>query len=127
MTTLLLVGGERNYSEDVAMLLELDGYAIVGAPGTGEEGAEYAAHYQPEIVLVISTQNLDEADGLPSLRALREAAPQSRLIVYTARNHPRYVQQALNLGVDAYVIKTVPFGTLKDILHAGRETMGFVG
>ncbi|MGK8199350.1 response regulator transcription factor [Burkholderia cepacia] len=57
-------------------------------------------------------------DGLPLLRKLRDVAPRTRCVMFTAHSNPSVLAAALKLGVAAIVIKDDP---IDEILSACRH------
>jgi DNA-binding NarL/FixJ family response regulator len=118
MTTLLLVGGDSDFSQDIATLLALNGFAIVGNVAHGAASVAAVQQLQPNVVLLLSTRYLDDGDGSQTILALRRMAPQTMVVVWSARNDPKYTSAALQAGVYAYVVKTPPYEDFVHILHA---------
>jgi DNA-binding NarL/FixJ family response regulator len=122
MATILLLGGDDDLSSDMAELLAIAGFQVVGKPDTAAEGIAQARRMQPELMLVLSTVGLDRADGLETIHALLRAAPGSRMIVWSARDSSVYVERVLSVGVSAYVLKSAAYSDLLDVVK--RVTMG---
>jgi DNA-binding NarL/FixJ family response regulator len=118
MRTVLLVGGDEDVSKDIAELLAYDGFHVVGRPLSSSEGIAYAENFQPEIIIVLSTRNLDHTDGLWTIPYLMHVARDTKVIVWSARDLPRYIERMLAAGVRAYVHKVVPYSEFLPILKA---------
>lgn len=67
-------------------------------------------------VLIVSDLNLTDAAGIEVLRSLRQAAPESRLLVLTASDSPELRREAASAHVFAYVVKTTSMQRLRAIL-----------
>lgn len=89
---LLLVDDHPMMRKGVAQLLELeDDLSVVGEAGSGEEALRLAAELDPDMILL--DLNMKGMNGLDTLRALREAGVDARIVVFTvcsaARNLAR--------------------------------------
>lgn len=99
--------------DDVADLrfmlrLNLEGsghFRVVAEAGNGLEGVALARQHQPDLVLLDIAMPLQ--DGLESLPQIREASPESRVVILSSFGEQRYGDQALRLGASAYVEKTL--------------------
>ena len=67
-------------------------------------------------VLIVSDLYITDAGGIEVLRSLRQAAPESRLVVVTASDSPELRQEAACADVFAYVVKTTSTQRLRTIL-----------
>lgn len=56
--------------------------------------------------LVIADLNLPDSRGLPTLRALREAAPRAPIVVFSANDDASIEQAALCMGARAFIAKS---------------------
>ncbi|MFN8374513.1 MAG: response regulator [Anaerolineae bacterium] len=128
MATILLVGGDGDLSNDMAELLALAGYQVLGSPDTAQLGTTEARRLQPDMILLLSTMGLDSADGLETIRALLRSAPGARMVVWSARDSSIYVERVLGIGVSAYVSKNAAYDELLAVVKrvAAGETPGFV-
>lgn len=127
MKNILLIGGDKDLSSDMAELLTYAGYQVAGTPTTAQDSIALARRLQPELLLLLSTVGLDYADGLDTIRALLRAAPAARMIVWSARDSSIYVERVLGIGVTAYVLKSTVYNELLEVIHrvAEGETPGF--
>lgn len=69
---------------------------------------------QPEPALIVSDLTLTDAAGTEAVRAMREAAPGSPLLVVTALDDPTLRNEADRLGVAGYVVKSASTTILRD-------------
>jgi DNA-binding NarL/FixJ family response regulator len=79
------------------------GIEIVGHCSTGEAFA-LLRETTPDVVITQIDVDLHKAKEV--LRRLREASPDSRIVVLTIFDNLRYVQALSKLGIDAYIHKT---------------------
>ncbi|MFM8333650.1 MAG: diguanylate cyclase domain-containing protein [Candidatus Methylumidiphilus sp.] len=89
----------------------------VGGLLTAENGAVGLALFrasQPDIV--VTDILMPVMDGLAMVRAIRESAPRLPVIITTAFNETDFLLQAIDLAVDAYVLKPVNGARLEAVL-----------
>jgi DNA-binding NarL/FixJ family response regulator len=79
------------------------GIEVVGHSSTGEAFA-LLRETSPEVVITQIDVDLHKAKEV--LRRIREASPDSRIVVLTIFDNLRYVQALSKLGIDAYIHKT---------------------
>ncbi|MER0948885.1 two-component system response regulator NarL [Pseudomonas aeruginosa] len=113
---LLLVDDHPMMRKGVAQLLELeDDLSVVGEAGSGEEALRLAA----ELDL-----NMKGMNGLDTLRALREAGVDARIVVFTVSDDKGDVVNVLRAGADGYLLKDMePERLLEHIRQAATGQM----
>lgn len=113
---LLLVDDHPMMRKGVAQLLELeDDLSVVGEAGSGEE----ALHLAAELDL-----NMKGMNGLDTLRALREAGVDARIVVFTVSDDKGDVVNVLRAGADGYLLKDMePERLLEHIRQAATGQM----
>jgi two-component system nitrate/nitrite response regulator NarL len=77
---------------------------VVGHSPTGEEAFALLRENTPDVVITQIDMDLHVAKEV--LRRIREASPDSRIVVLTIFDNLRYVQALSKLGIDAYIHKT---------------------
>src|SRR5215212_1965691 len=77
---------------------------VLGHSPTGEEAFALLREKSPEVVITQIDMDLHVAKEV--LRRIREASPDSRIVVLTIFDNLRYVQALSKLGIDAYIHKT---------------------
>lgn len=73
---------------------------------------------QPEPLLIVTDLTLTDANGAEAIRRLRDAAPDSPLLVFTALDEPALRAEAKALGARGYLIKNASIQTLRDEIRA---------
>lgn len=63
-------------------MLELDGFEVVGAAGSGTEAVDQVASADPDVVVL--DFKMPGLDGIDTARLIRERRPDQPLILYTA-------------------------------------------
>lgn len=102
--TILYVEDEATSREQIRRMLDTRGYRMVVAEN-GRDGLElYLAHH-PDIV--ITDIMMPIASGLEMAREIRAREPDAQIIVMTAFNDTDYLLQAIDIGVNQFVLKPV--------------------
>ncbi len=71
----------------------------------GQEGLELYKELNPDIVL--TDINMPNMNGIYMSQKIKEINPHQPIAILTAFNEPSFLKQAVNLGVDKYIIKPV--------------------
>jgi len=102
----VLVDDHTMFREGLVSILSSrgGGIEVVGHSSTGEEA--FALLHQNSPDLVITQIDVDLHMAKEVLRRIREASPDSRIVVLTIFDNLRYVQALSKLGIDAYIHKT---------------------
>ncbi len=93
--------------------LSENGFTVIGPAADGRRALALAEQEQPEVALV--DFRMPRLGGLDLVRALREAAPDTRIVVYTADADQALARDVLEAGATALVLKEAP---LSDIVRA---------
>ncbi len=90
----------------------------VGEAADGQEAVRLAEQLQPD--LAILDLSMPVLNGLDAVRAIQKDSPKTRTLLLSVHSEEAYVVQALQLGVQGYLVKTQAAG---DILRAIREIL----
>ena len=75
--------------------------------------------------LIFVDINMPDMDGLSFIRTVREVTSNAHFIILTAHGDFAYIQEALRLGVDDYLLKPVLLEDLKKIVEQSIEKIVF--
>lgn len=109
---------------DLKEMLEEAGHAVVGEATDGKQAVELASKLQPDLlVLDIKMPNLD---GLGAVQQINQPGrPRIPVVMVTAYSQPELVEQAVELGVFAYLVKPIKEGdllpTIEIAMHRASE------
>jgi two-component system response regulator AtoC len=94
------------------------GFLVETASG-GREGLErlQQQHYD----LVVTDIRMPGIDGVELTRALQSGNGETVVIWLTAYDSPELRAQARELGVDRYLTKPVPIGTIREVVRAALD------
>ena len=109
--TVLIADDQRLFAEALEAILGSDGrIAVVGRAENGQAAIELAHEYQPDIVLMDIAMPV--MDGIDATRAIRDALPETRVIVLTGSAASQDVSRARSAGAAGYVTKDQIAGDL---------------
>ena len=80
------------------------GWRVVGEAASGTEAIEKAKKLKPDVAIV--DISMPELDGVQVTRQIREALPDTKVLVLTMHESDQMVQNALDAGAHGYVLKS---------------------
>lgn len=103
--TILIADDEEIECKALSLLLqkEFPEISLVGIASNGMELVSMAKRYQPDIAIV--DVNMPGINGIDAIDLLRTKNSKTHFIINTAYNDFEYVQRALSLKIDAYILK----------------------
>ena len=108
----------------VAILSTQDDFEVVGDAGNGRETVALVAERQPNVVLL--DLEMPEMDGVETLRQLRQAGADVRVIVFTAFDTDERILTAVQAGAQGYLLKGAPrqelFNAVR-VVHSGGSLL----
>lgn len=115
--TIVVVDDAAEVRQLVRARLRLSGtLRVVGEAANGLEAVEAARTHRPDLMLL--DVSMPQMDGLEALPLVREASPQTRVVVYSGFAEQGLAHRALELGASAFLEKSTSFRTLADQLIA---------
>lgn len=96
--------------------LEQSGYRVIGQASNGEEAIDMAFDLQPDIITLDNI--LPDMIGIDILKVYSEEGLPAKVIMISAVGQESVIQEGLNLGAKAYIVK--PF-TSDQLLEAVRQ------
>jgi DNA-binding NarL/FixJ family response regulator len=80
------------------------GWTVVGEAANGREAVEKANKLKPDVAIV--DISMPELDGLQATRQIREAIPNTEVVVLTMHESDQMVRRVLDAGARGYVLKS---------------------
>ena len=113
----LLVEDEDQQREALTMLLEVEGYSVIGVP-SAEAAMEHIQHATPG--MVISDVKLTGADGFTLFESVRQRPSLGGVpfLFITAYNDPKAIEKIKRVGAVGYLTK--PYN-LEDLLATVKK------
>lgn len=119
--TLVLADDHRMFLEGLERLLETE-FEIVGTAVDGEELVNLALERQPD--LIVTDYAMPGINGLQAIHQVRDAGVNTRAIILTMHVDPEFASEAIDSGVNGYVLKqaasTELVAAIEESLRGGR-------
>lgn len=119
MIRILLAEDQGLVRDALARLLELEpDLHIVAQVSTGDQVVPAALEAKPDIALL--DIEMPGLDGLSATAALRQAAPECRVLILTTFDRPGYLRRAMDAGASGFLVKD---GPVDQLVTAVRRAM----
>ena len=110
------------YAEDEKDLREVTHQILKGftkkqyVAQNGQEGLELFKKYEKEIDLIITDVNMPILNGLDMVKEIKKINLNIPIIVATAFSNKEYLLEAIDIGVDKYVLKPIDIAKLLQVM-----------
>lgn len=110
------------YAEDEKDLREVTHQILKGftkkqyVAQNGQEGLELFKKYENEIDLIITDVNMPILNGLDMVKEIKKINMNIPIIVATAFSNKEYLLEAIDIGVDKYVLKPIDIAKLLQVM-----------
>src|SRR3990172_5845186 len=94
-----------------ALLEAVEGVSVVAEAGTGDEAVRLAIEQRPELVVLDIA--MPGMSGLDAAVRIREALPDTRVLILSMHAGDDFVQRALRAGAAGYLMKDAAAGELE--------------
>jgi len=101
---ILLADDHLIVRQGLKVLLEREGFTVVGEASDGREAVQLAQELSPDIALLDLTMPL--LNGIDAGRAMIQASPKTKIVLLTMHTEDHYVLEALRAGIKGYILKT---------------------
>ena len=101
---ILLADDHPIVRQGLKVLLEREGFTVVGEASDGREAVRLAQELCPDIALLDLTMPL--LNGIDAGRAILQTAPKTKIVLLTMYAEDHHVLGALRAGIKGYVLKT---------------------
>ena len=96
----------------------------VAAASDGEEAVRLAAHYLPDVVLM--DLRMPRMDGVEATRQIREARPETEVVVLTTHADEDSILDAMRAGARGYLTKDAGIAEISRAVHAAAAHHAFL-
>jgi two-component system response regulator NreC len=97
---------------------------VVGEAHDGAEAVKLAKQVQPDVVLM--DMNMPKMDGLTALRAIKEQAPDIKVVMLTSVDDEAVLFKVVQAGGSGYVLKKAAEDELIEAIHTVHAGGAFV-
>lgn len=118
MKTVLIVDDAAFIRHTLRLMLQKNGFEVVGEAENGEEGFAKYMELKPDIVTMDIT--MPETTGIKALKLILDADPQAKVVMVSGMGQQTFIKEAIVSGAKYFIVK--PFteeilvGTLNKIL-----------
>ena len=116
----MVVDDQALVREGLMTLLEAaPDIAPVAAAADGEEAVALCARHRPEVVLM--DLRMPTLDGVEATRRIREAQPETEIVVLTTHADEASILDALRAGARGYLTKDAGIAEISRAIHAAAD------
>ncbi len=103
MANILIVDDSRTSRKILQGILENAGYTVAGEATNGQEGYDKYVELHPDLVTMDITMPV--LDGIGGLKKIKEAFPDSKVVMVTAAGQKNKMVEAVQCGADEFIPK----------------------
>ena len=103
MKTVLIVDDAAFMRMSLKMMLERNGYQVVGEAENGEVGIKKYMELKPDLVTMDIT--MPEMDGITALKAIMQYDPKACVLLVSAMGQQHFVMEAITNGAKGFIVK----------------------
>jgi DNA-binding NarL/FixJ family response regulator len=107
-----------------AVLRSRHGWRVIGEATNGLEAVEKSIKLRPDVAVI--DISMPELDGVEAVRQIREAVPDTKVLVLTMHDSDQIVQRALEAGAHGYILKSDLTDSLPRAVKAITEGKRFL-
>ena len=100
------------------------GWSIVAEVADGAEAVQKATELKPDIAIL--GVRLPRLNGVEAARRIRQALPQTGIVILTVDNSEQTLRQAVSCGVRGYVLKSDASSSLIDAIQSVSQNEFFL-
>lgn len=120
---IVLADDHKIVRDSLRVLLESDTkYEIVGEASNGREAVELTEKIEPDIVIM--DVGMPELNGIDATRIICKGDSGTKVVALSMHSDNQFVQQMLEAGASAYLLKDAVFNDLKQAID--KATLGKV-
>jgi DNA-binding NarL/FixJ family response regulator len=106
-----------------ALLQARSNFQICGEAGDGRGAIDLATQKKPDVVVI--DINLPAINGIEATRQIRQRAPDTDVLIYTAENNADLMREALRAGARGYLLKSSPDEQIVEAIEALAQRRPF--
>lgn len=118
----LVVDDDTLMREVLKALLREDGFTVVGEARDGQGALSQLGKLNPDVVCL--DVNMPGMSGLDVLKAMQQAAPDTKVVMITGDASMATVREAVSFGAAGYIIKPFKAGRVGPAIRAALKGPG---
>lgn len=103
MAKVLIIDDAAFMRMTLKMMLEKNGFEIIGEAENGNVGVRKYKECNPDIVTMDIT--MPDMGGIEALKAIREFDPNARIVMISAMGQERMVMESILSGAKSFIVK----------------------
>jgi two-component system NarL family response regulator len=121
----LIVDDHALFRRGLEMVLdEEDDIDLVGQACDGAEAREKASEFLPDVVLM--DIRMPRSGGIDACRAMKEAAPSTKIVMLTISDEEADLFEAIRAGASGYLLKDIPLDEVAGSVRAVHEGQSLI-
>ncbi len=115
--TIVLADDHTVVRNALRLLLDAEpDFEVVAEAGDAETAIRYVRGHKPNVLIL--DLNMPGRPSLDAVPDVREASPETEIVVLTMQNEPAFARRALQAGVRGYVLKEAADAELVQAVHS---------
>lgn len=98
---------------------QLDNFKVIAEEATGIDASLRVEQGDIDIIIMDLAMPPGE-NGLITIKRIHEHFPNTKIIIFSSRNEPQYINQAIYNGANSYILKS---SSPKELVHALRHAI----
>ena len=98
---------------------QLDNFKVIAEEATGIDASLRVEQGDIDIIIMDLAMPPGE-NGLITIKRIHEHFPNTKIIIFSSRNEPQYINQAIYNGANSYIFKS---SSPKELVHALRHAI----
>jgi DNA-binding NarL/FixJ family response regulator len=112
----LLADDHVIFRQGLRMLLQQNGFDVIGEAASGQEALHQAEAHRPDVAIL--DYNMPVMDGISVARELHKSSPHTQTVLLTTEEDQASAVEALRAGMHGYVYKSQ---TADELINTVRE------
>lgn len=116
--TVIIADDHQMFREGIKLLLEAEGFSVVGEAEDGHEAIRLARKLSPQVAVL--DYSMPTLNGIDAAKEIQKKSPDTAVVLLTMYDDETYALEALRVGVRGYVLKHQATG---ELINAIREVV----
>ena len=99
----------------ISLLSSKEGVKVVGVSIDGLDAVKKTKNLNPDLILM--DIEMPKLDGIAATKLIKKLNPNIKIIIITIHNDELTISEALESGIDAYILKETPFDLVYEVIN----------